>query len=99
MAALAHAVAADGATPEHAAAIDAVCQHARRSFGQRHHLIDELGKLCGELTAGLAEVAEEDSWVPGQCESLDAALTDDRNNNRNGKGNGSGGSDTNKRHQ
>ena len=68
-------------------------------LGQRHHLIDELGKLCGELTAGLAEVAEEDSWVRGQCQSLHAALTDDRSGNRNGKGNGSGGSDTNKRHQ
>ena len=77
LAALADAVAADGATPEHAAAIDVVCQQARRLFGQRHHLIDEMGKLCLELTAGLAEVAEDDSWVQGQCQSLQATLAED----------------------
>ena len=72
----ADAVAAEGATPEHAAAIEVLCQQARRLFGQRHHLIDELGKLCRELTAGLAEVAEDDSWVQGQCQSLQATLVE-----------------------
>ncbi len=72
--ALADAVATDGATPEHAAAIDAICQQVRRLFTQRHHLVDELSKLCRELMAGLVEVAEEDSWVRGQCQSLQATL-------------------------
>ena len=76
LAARADAVAADGATPEHAAAIEVLCQQARRLFGQRHHLIDELGKLCRELAAGLAEVAEDGGWVQGQCESLQTTLGD-----------------------
>ncbi len=73
---LAAAVAAEGATPERVAAIDAVCQQVRRLFAHRHRLVDQLGGLCRELTAGLAELAEDDSWARGQCLSLQAALED-----------------------
>jgi diguanylate cyclase len=76
LAALADAVAADGVTAERAAAIDAVCQQARRLFSHRHHLIDELGDLCRELTSGLTELAEDDSWARGQCQALQATLDD-----------------------
>lgn len=76
LAELADAVAADGATPEHVAAIEGVCRQAARLFAHRHHLVDELGALCGELSDGLTELAEDDSWARGQCQSLQARLAD-----------------------
>jgi diguanylate cyclase len=74
LATLADAVATDGPAPEHLAAIDEVCQRARRLFAHRHHLLDELGALCLELSQGLTELAEDDSWTRGQAESLQARL-------------------------
>ena len=76
LAAAADAVAAEGATPERVAQIDALCQQAQRLFVQRHRLVDELTRLCRELTAGLTDLAEDESWARGQCESLQATLTD-----------------------
>ena len=76
LAAAADAVAAEGATPERVAEIDALCQQAQRLFVQRHRLVDELTRLCRELTAGLTELAEDESWARGQCESLQATLAD-----------------------
>ncbi len=76
LATLANHLASDGATPELAAQIDTVCQQARRLFAHRHHLIDELARLCQELGAGITELAEDDSWVRGQCENLQARLGD-----------------------
>jgi diguanylate cyclase len=75
--ALGAAVAADGALPAHVAAIDAVCQQARRLFAHRHHLIDELSGLCRELSAGLSELSEDESWARGRCEALQARLGED----------------------
>jgi diguanylate cyclase len=74
LARLADELAADGATPARAAAIEAVCVQARRLFAGRHRLLDELTGLCRELTAGLTELAEDDSWARGQCQALQAAL-------------------------
>lgn len=76
LAALADRVAAEGATPALVTEIAAVCQIARRLFGHRHHLLDELGRLCHELSHGLSELAEDDSWARGQCESLQARLAE-----------------------
>ncbi len=75
--ALACSLAADGALPAHIAAIDAVCHQARRLFAHRHHLVDELSGLCRELSAGLTELSEDDSWAQGQCEALQARLGDE----------------------
>ncbi|MDE2146525.1 MAG: diguanylate cyclase [Burkholderiales bacterium] len=75
--ALADAVAAEGASAERVAAIEAVCARARRLFAHRHRLVEELAALCQALGAGLAELAEDDSWVRGQCESLQARLDAD----------------------
>ena len=49
---------------------------ARRSrvLAHRHHLLDQLGALCQELTASLTELAEDDSWVQGQCEAMRAKI-------------------------
>ncbi len=74
LAVLADAVAAEGLGAERLAAIERVCEQARRLFGHRHHLVEELGGLCAELGAGLAELSEDDSWVRGQCEALRARL-------------------------
>jgi diguanylate cyclase len=67
---LADAVAAEGATPTHVAEIAVVCDQARRLFAHRHRLVEELSGLCRELSAGLTELAEDDSWAQGQCAGL-----------------------------
>ncbi len=78
LAALAQALAAEGPTPEHVVAVEAVCAQARRLFQHRHHLVDELSALCRELTAGLVELAEDDSWARGQCAALQDTLATDQ---------------------
>jgi diguanylate cyclase len=50
------------------------CEQARRVIEQRHHLIDQLTGLCQTLTDSLVDLAEEDSWVAGQCVAMQAEL-------------------------
>ena len=76
---LSRRVAEAGATPELVAHADDLCQRARRMLAHRQHLLDELGKLCVELTQGLTELAEDDSWARGQCEALQLRLTEGLN--------------------
>ncbi len=54
--------------------IGALCTQARVLLGQRHQVVHQLSTLCHELTAGLSEVAEDGSWVKGQCEAVQACL-------------------------
>jgi diguanylate cyclase len=61
---------AEGATPLLAGEMQALCQRAERVLQHRHHLFDQLGKLCHELTSSLTDIAENDSWVKGQCEAM-----------------------------
>ena len=77
LAQLADAVAAEGALPQHVAAIAELCQQARRLLGQGHRQVEQLVLLCRELTAGMTELAEEDSWAQGQCLRLQDALAGD----------------------
>jgi diguanylate cyclase len=63
-------LAAEGATPELVAETEALCQRARRLLAHRHHLLDQVHKFSRELTEGLTELAEDDSWVQGQVASL-----------------------------
>ncbi|HJV67979.1 GGDEF domain-containing protein [Ideonella sp.] len=63
-------IAIEGATPELAAETDALCQRARRLLAHRHHLLDQVHQFSRELTEGLTELAEDDSWVQGQVASL-----------------------------
>ena len=72
--ALADMLALEGPTAERAAAVEAVCAQARRLFQHRHHLVDELSALCRELSSGLVELAEDESWARGQCELLQGSL-------------------------
>ena len=51
-------------------------QRARRLFAHRHELVEQLGALCRELTQGLTELAEDDSWARGQCEAVQARLAE-----------------------
>ena len=74
--ALADGLAADGLSAERLAEVADICERARRLFAHRHHLIDQLGELCRELSRGLTELAEDDSWARGQCENLEARLAD-----------------------
>ena len=49
---------------------EALARRIERVLQHRHHLFDQLGKLCHELTSSLTELAEEGSWVKGQCEAM-----------------------------
>jgi diguanylate cyclase len=60
----------EGATAPLAEEVQAVCGRAERVLQHRHHLFDQLGKLCHELTASLTDIAENDSWVKGQCDAM-----------------------------
>jgi len=65
---------ADGATPERAAQMAALCQRARHLLDHRRHLFDELGGLCRELSGSLVDLAEDDSWARGQAEAMNQTL-------------------------
>ncbi len=60
----------DGAEPALAAELAALCQRADRVLQHRHHLVEQLGSLCHELTASLTDLAEDDSWAKGQCDAM-----------------------------
>jgi len=49
---------------------DVLVHKVQRVLQHRHHLFDQLGKLCHELTSSLTEIAEDGSWVKGQCEAM-----------------------------
>jgi len=61
---------AEGASAPLAEAMAAVCVRAERVLQHRHHLFEQLGKLCHELTSSLTDIAENDSWVKGQAEAM-----------------------------
>jgi diguanylate cyclase len=52
------------------------CAQAQRVLQHRHHLVAQLGVLCYELTEGLTDLAEDDSWVRGQCDAMRTQLGD-----------------------
>jgi diguanylate cyclase len=74
LAPLAARLAADGPTPALAAELGAVCTQAGRWLGHRQHFVAQLEALCRELTAGLAELAEDASWTQGQLRAVEARL-------------------------
>ena len=61
LATLADAVAIDGASADHVAAISALCEQARRLLGQGHRQVEHLVRLCRELTEGMVELSEDRS--------------------------------------
>ena len=70
LAALIERVEQDGATPVLIDELEALCRRAAPVLQHRHHLLDQLGGLCAELTASLTDLAENDSWAKGQCEAM-----------------------------
>ena len=54
--------------------VEALARRAERVLQHRHHLFDQLGKLCHELTSSLTDLAEDGSWVKGQCEAMRAKI-------------------------
>ncbi len=66
----------DGPTEALAAQAAEMAERARRLLAHRQHLLEELGKLCGELTQGLSELAEDDSWARGQGEVMRQRLAE-----------------------
>jgi diguanylate cyclase len=51
-----------------------VCDQAGRLLGHGHRLVAQLAELCRSLTGGLTEMAEDGSWVRGQCDRMNQAL-------------------------
>ena len=61
-------------TPELIGEIEALCHRAAPVLQHRHRLFDQLGALCGELTASLTDLAENDSWAQGQCAAMQSKI-------------------------
>ena len=61
---------AEGASHRLADELEDSCKRAERVMQHRHHLFAQLGKLCHELTASMGDLAENESWVKGQCEAM-----------------------------
>jgi diguanylate cyclase len=66
LAALAARIRTEGPSAPLIEALESLCQRAAIVLQHRHHLLDQLGALCGELTASLTDLAENDSWAQGQ---------------------------------
>ena len=72
--ALAQRIQTQGPTPELTGELSALGENSRRLLKHRHHLVEQLGGLCHELTASLTELAEDDSWAKGQCDAMRVTL-------------------------
>ncbi len=70
LASLTGRLAAEGASEPLADQLHEACLRAERVLQHRHHLFEQLGKLCHELTSSLTDLAENDSWVKGQCDAM-----------------------------
>jgi diguanylate cyclase len=68
--ALSATLLATGADAPLATSTEAFGHRAQQLLAHRHHLFQQLGALCEELTASLTEFAEDDSWVQGQCQAM-----------------------------
>ena len=79
LALLADRLAADGPGADCLQSLEATCSDIRRLYDHRHHLVDQLGRLCHELGQGLVELAEDESWAQGQAENLKARLAEGLN--------------------
>ena len=76
VAALVAALGTEGPGAARQAELEELGQRMRRLFAHRHELVEQLGALCRELTQGLVELAEDDSWARGQCTSVQARLAE-----------------------
>lgn len=72
--AAANKLQAQGPVPHALAEFDELCQRARKIHQHREHMLEQLSKLCHELTAGMADLSEDASWAKGQCDAMRAKL-------------------------
>ena len=61
---------ADAPTPELVASAQELCDRVERALAQRERLVGQLAGMCVELTEGLADLAEDDSWARGQLTAM-----------------------------
>jgi diguanylate cyclase len=77
---LAEEHAGQGVSGAQAPASDAdlaeTCGQAKLWFGQRQELMRQLAALCREMSQGLVELTEDESWSRGQCEALSLQLAE-----------------------
>ena len=73
---IAASIVADGPQAAHLVHLDALCARTGYAVQHRNHLLDQLSALCRELTSGLGELAEDDSWAKGQLEAARLRLED-----------------------
>jgi len=59
--------------------IGETCGQARRVLQMRQQLLQQLTGLCEELTDSLCDLAEDESWVRGQCEAMRHQIADGLN--------------------
>jgi len=76
LAALADRLAREGPQAPTVAAVADACDRARRLLGHRQRLFDDVTQLCHALSAGLTDLAEDESWARGQCALLQSSLAD-----------------------
>lgn len=79
LAALLDRLGDSAATPALVDDVEALCRRAVPVLQHRHHLVDQLGELCSELTASLTDLAENDSWAKGQCEAMQVKIDEGLN--------------------
>ncbi|MBK9364181.1 MAG: diguanylate cyclase [Rubrivivax sp.] len=79
LARLADRLADEGPTTDGLHELDRTCAEICRLFAHRHHLVDQVGRLCTELGQGLGELAEDESWARGQAQTLQARLAEGLN--------------------
>ena len=60
----------EGPSAQRAVELAALCDRADSVVQHHQRLFDQLGALCRELAASLAELAENDSWARGQCDAM-----------------------------
>ena len=70
LAALVQRIRERGPTVGQSDELEQLCKRATRVLAHRHHLIEQLGGLCEQLTASLVDLAEDESWAKGQCEAM-----------------------------
>lgn len=61
------------------AELEGTCAEIIRLFAHRHHLVEQVGRLCSELGQGLCELAEDESWARGQALVLQNRLAEGLN--------------------
>ena len=72
-------IASEGANAGLIDELDGLCTNARHVLQHRHHVHEQLAALCGELTASLTDLSEDDSWARGQCEAMQRCIDEGLN--------------------